>query len=506
MKSMHAIAIGAVLWMIPALAFGAELRIGDPAPPLEVQKWVKGTPIDLAAAKDKQIVVMEFWATWCAPCIESIPHLTEMQKNYGPRGVAVVGMTAEDGENTLTRVEEFVARQGPKMGYAIAFDKDHKTEQAYMEASGQQGIPTVFVIDKTGRVAWIGSPFGPLDDVVEQLVAGKYDIDRARKINDIERRINSTDDPDVVLAAADEWIAIKADDFDPYAMKFQIYLNYKNEKAKALEVARTVLTACGSNARALVSAAQVFALDPKNEELTALSLQAVDAALKLDPSNAEAYSTKFGLLAMLSKFDEAMAFAETAVKAMKTDGRALANFAGMLASPELGNRCDDLAIQAIELAIKAEPEEPRHLVAKFDLLAMCKKDLKAAEEAGRYLLEKSGTDAELLNAFAWKLLTGPEYRGKFNPLALAVAERSNEIAGGKDWSVLDTLALAKYENGHVAEAVTLEKKAIELCPPGHPAMEELKIALRRFEAGAEAGDKPAAPAPPAPPAPPTPAP
>jgi peroxiredoxin len=501
MKSKFSVALGAAFLMIPAMAFAAELRIGDPAPALEVQKWVKGTPVDLAAAKDKQIIVMEFWATWCAPCIESIPHLTDMQKKYGPQGVAVIGMTSEDGENTLAKVEEFVAKQGAKMGYAIAFDKDHKTEAAYMEASGQQGIPTAFVIDKSGRVAWIGSPFGPLDDVVEQLVAGKYDIDKARRINDIERRINSTDDANVVLAAADEWIAIKSDDFDPYAMKFLIYLRDKNEPAKALEVAKTALTACAANPKALVSAAQVFSMDPTNQEATALALQAVDSALKLDPTNADAYSTKFGLLAMLKRYDEAMAFAESAIKSIKSDGRALASFAAMLASPELGNRCDDLAIQAIELAIKAEPEEPRHLVAKFDLLATCKKDMKAAEETGRYLLEKSGMDAEMLNAFAWKLLTSPPYQGKFNALALAVAERGNEISGGKDWSIIDTLALAKYENGQAAEAVALEKKAIELCPPGHPAMEELKIALRRFEAAVEDAKKPETAAPAAAPAP-----
>ena len=61
-----------------AAGFAGEL--GQAASPLKITEWVKGKPVDLAATKDKQVVVVEFWATWCPPCIKSIPHLTDMAK------------------------------------------------------------------------------------------------------------------------------------------------------------------------------------------------------------------------------------------------------------------------------------------------------------------------------------------------------------------------------------------------------------------------------------------
>ena len=52
------------------------LTIGDPAPSIKTAKWLKGTP--LPTFEKGKLYVIEFWATWCHPCIENIPHLTEL--------------------------------------------------------------------------------------------------------------------------------------------------------------------------------------------------------------------------------------------------------------------------------------------------------------------------------------------------------------------------------------------------------------------------------------------
>lgn len=155
-------------------AFAAEL--GDPAAPLAIQEWVKGEPVDLAAGKGEKIHVVEFWATWCGPCRTSIPHLTELQAKYKDKGVVFVGVSDEDP----AMVKPFVADQGANMDYVVAVDKDRQTSEGYMTAYGQNGIPAAFIVDKEGRVAWVGHPMVGLDEALEAMVAGTYDIAAAK--------------------------------------------------------------------------------------------------------------------------------------------------------------------------------------------------------------------------------------------------------------------------------------------------------------------------------------
>jgi len=89
MKRMECSACLFVL-LAAASALAGELRPGDEAPPISITKWVKGEAFDLAAAKGKNTVVVEFWATWCGPCVVSIPHLTKLQKDFADKGVIVV--------------------------------------------------------------------------------------------------------------------------------------------------------------------------------------------------------------------------------------------------------------------------------------------------------------------------------------------------------------------------------------------------------------------------------
>lgn len=152
-------------------------KLGDPAQPLALLKTVKGDPVNLAAGKGKQVYVVEFWATWCPPCRESIPHLTDLQKRFKDKGVVFVGISDE----TEAKVKPFVEKMGSKMDYVVALDSARKTSEAYMGAYGQNGIPTAFIVDKQGRVAWVGHPMSGLDTAIEEIVAGTYDMVAAQK-------------------------------------------------------------------------------------------------------------------------------------------------------------------------------------------------------------------------------------------------------------------------------------------------------------------------------------
>jgi thiol-disulfide isomerase/thioredoxin len=163
--------LGLVTWAQPVWAAQA----GDPAAPLAIKEWVKGQAIDV---KDgKRVYVVEFWATWCPPCRQSIPHLTELQKTFKDKDVVIVGVSGE----TVETVRPFVEKMGDKMNYTVACDDGNKTSRGYMEAFGQDGIPYAFVVGKNGNILWHGHPLDGLDQALEQIVAGKYDLDTVKK-------------------------------------------------------------------------------------------------------------------------------------------------------------------------------------------------------------------------------------------------------------------------------------------------------------------------------------
>ena len=149
------------------------LRVGDPAPALHVGKWVKGGPIE--KLEKGKVYVIEFWATWCGPCIQAMPHLTRVQKEYRDKGLTIIGMTTEDPNNSLAQVEAMVKARGTTMGYTVAWDDSEMTKAAWFRAAGQRSIPRSFVVDKEGKIAYIGHPMW-LDIPVGHCLAGTWDL------------------------------------------------------------------------------------------------------------------------------------------------------------------------------------------------------------------------------------------------------------------------------------------------------------------------------------------
>ena len=171
------------------------LMVGDQAPKLLISKWIKGDPI--ADFAQGTTYVVEFWATWCPPCNESIPHLTEVQKKFGEKAT-VIGVNI--WEPNQADVPPFVQAKAEKMDYHVGLDtyddpkggegaKDGKwahdhglMSKTWMAASGwdQIGIPTAFIINQQGKVAWIGDPM-VLEKPLAGIVDGKWNLDEHAK-------------------------------------------------------------------------------------------------------------------------------------------------------------------------------------------------------------------------------------------------------------------------------------------------------------------------------------
>ncbi|MGB9626178.1 MAG: TlpA family protein disulfide reductase [Phycisphaerae bacterium] len=313
--------LGAALCVATGLGPARATQLGDPAPPLRIAQWIKGKAVDLKAGRGKQVFVIEFWATWCPPCRKAIPHLSEIQKKYRDKGVVVVGITEEEPDI----VKPFVKEAGDNMDYTVAVDRDGAMDKAYMEAFGIDGIPHAFIVDKEGRIAWHGHPETGMDKALEEIIAGKYDLETARR----------------------------------------------EDKAR-----------------------------------------------------------------------------------------------------RLGNEYFDLLVKADE----ARTEKAR------------KEILKKAGEVGAEVVKQAGRNADLLNGFAWTILTAPRIKVRDLDLALKAAKAAYDASEGRSADIADTYARALFDTGRKAEAVKYQKKAVELCKD-EKMRSDLKKTLERYEKEAKATEK-----------------
>ncbi|MBX3409088.1 MAG: TlpA family protein disulfide reductase [Phycisphaeraceae bacterium] len=137
------------------------LKVGDKAPEIQVDSWVKGDAVK--AFEPGKVYVVEFWATWCGPCVRAIPHMTETARKH-KNDVVVMGIAGserkprEGDDLRLENLKKFVDEKGDAMDYRVGYDSDREMVNAWLRAAGQDGIPCTFIVGGDGKIAWIGHP------------------------------------------------------------------------------------------------------------------------------------------------------------------------------------------------------------------------------------------------------------------------------------------------------------------------------------------------------------
>lgn len=307
--------VSAVSTLAPASEHVLDLMVGDDAPAIAVKKFVKGE--EIRSFQKGQVYVVEYWATWCGPCRATIPHLTELQAKLGSK-VKFIGVSV--WENSQSDVEPFVTEMGDKMVYSIAMDdvadgdkkgRNGKMAKSWMTAAARGGIPSAFIVDGNGKIAWIGHPMGGMDKVLDSILAGEFDLAKAT----------------------------------------QEYANSKEVKAAAAQQALTKAIDSG-------------------DEKAAVAL--LDKMIEQDPKNPNAALTKFNvLLAKLKSYDKAYAYgAELVDNTFKDNANLLNAIAWMIVDPSRTPEKQDLKL-ALRAATRSSEltKDEQQLASVLDTLA-----------------------------------------------------------------------------------------------------------------------------------------
>jgi thiol-disulfide isomerase/thioredoxin len=155
-KNMTLSFLAMVLAVVVFAAIGAQIfksrsgnavsLIGTMAPAIQIDEWITPQPPRQSDLNDR-VYVLEFWATWCQPCVQSIPHMIELADKYKDKAVPFIALSVDSSSEP---VKKMVRDKG--INYYVGMDN------GLSEKYSVRIIPSAFIIGRSGRVVWQGHP------------------------------------------------------------------------------------------------------------------------------------------------------------------------------------------------------------------------------------------------------------------------------------------------------------------------------------------------------------
>jgi len=313
------------IFMVIGTAHGQtqRLRVGDTAPGLDIEEWVSSSPVEIAEGR---VFIITFWATWCAPCKRAMPMLSSMQEQYRDR-ISIIGVSTEQ----IGVVRSFFNQNRTLMRYAVGVDRQSATSRAWMEAAGQSGIPASFIVDRRGRVQFIGNPLASdFEDIVSRVVAGRYDarlFRQGRPAIDAARRARQLKNYRLAIHHYEQLLETDKTVFASFALeKFEMLLLDIGDRTAAYAYATTLLEDYASDPDLLIDLSAKIAADDKLSEeqrdFEIAELAANAAVAQLDANDPRRFSAPARVHFFRGNVDEAVRLQRQAWRTARPEEKA----------------------------------------------------------------------------------------------------------------------------------------------------------------------------------------
>ncbi len=161
-----AVVLGAWIWMVMFRDMTYEVPLPAPLPPASVEGWMNTDgPLKKSDLEGKWVIV-DYWGTWCGPCLDSLPDLARLHNEWKGKGVTVVGITNEDSSKK-SDIEAVIA--GVKgFTWPVAYGGAEAWGMA-----GVSAVPHVFLFNPEGKKVWDGHPVQLEEALMQHVGSGQ---------------------------------------------------------------------------------------------------------------------------------------------------------------------------------------------------------------------------------------------------------------------------------------------------------------------------------------------
>ncbi|MEN8817349.1 MAG: redoxin domain-containing protein [Nonlabens sp.] len=154
-----------ISFLVSLNCFGQlNISVGEEAPEIMITEWVQNEPENPNLSN--QFIVIDFWATWCAPCIASVPHMNDLVDKYQDQAT-FISLSNEETSKVKRTVERIEFKS------AVASDTSLETSKAYGKPdSDYTELPMIVLIDNKNIIQWIGTPRFLTEEIMDQFING----------------------------------------------------------------------------------------------------------------------------------------------------------------------------------------------------------------------------------------------------------------------------------------------------------------------------------------------